>query len=230
MSPAAVTPGALHHAILSHLVRDGYAPSRTALARQFDTNLDEIHRALHVLADAHGVVLHPHAPDVWIVHPFSTAPTAFAVRRGSRVWWANCAWCALGAAALLGGDGITIETTIGGEGQPVTIHVDNQRVREALFVHFPVPMTLAWDNVIYTCSTMLVFERAQDVDAWSRRHAIPRGDVQPIQRIYDFAAVWYGRHLDPGWTKWTVGEAHEIFTRFGLTGPIWDLAPATDRF
>jgi hypothetical protein len=45
------------------------------------------------------------------------------------------------------------------------------------------------DNVVYTCSTILVFATDTDVDAWSQRHAILRGDVQPIQRVYDFARV-----------------------------------------
>ena len=36
---------------------------------------------------------------------------------------------------------------------------------------------------------------------------------QPIQRVYDFAEVWYGRHLDPDWRKWTIEEASGIFKR-----------------
>lgn len=119
---------------------------------------------------------------------------------------------------------------MGAEGRPVTIHLDSGRVREDLWVHFPIPMARAWDNVIYTCSTMLVFASEKDIDEWSERHAIPRGSAQPIQRAYDFAAVWYGRHLDPDWRKWTVEEEREIFTRFGLEGPIWQLPNTAERF
>jgi hypothetical protein len=54
--------------------------------------------------------------------------------------------------------------------------------------------------------------------------------VQPIQRVYDFARVWYGRHLDEDWRKWTTDEARAIFERFGLTGPIWQLAASSARF
>ena len=89
-------------------------------------------------------------------------------------------------------------------------------------------MARAWDNVIFTCSTMLFFRNESGVDAWARRHALPRGDIQPIQTVYEFARVWYGRHLDPGWQKWTVRESREIFRSFGFAGPIWDL-PDSDR-
>lgn len=187
-----------------------------------------IERALRDLADNHGCVLHPNAPALWVIHPFSMAPTAFAVQRDDRIWWGNCAWCSLGIAALLGGQGVAIHTTIGGEGEPVTVHVDRHRVREDLVVHFPIPMARAWDNVIFTCSTMLVFKDEPSVDAWSDRHALPRGDAQPIQTVYEFARSWYGRHLDPGWRKWTISEAREMFRIFGFGGPIWDL-PMTDR-
>ncbi|MHB1543731.1 MAG: organomercurial lyase [Gammaproteobacteria bacterium] len=150
-----INSATLHRAILQHLVDHGFAPSRLALAQRFgvDADAEVVAGALHMLQGMHGVVLHPHVPEVWIAHPFSTAPTPFTVRHDTRVWWGNCAWCSLGVAALLGGNDVKIQTTLGAEGQPVTIHVDNGRVREELWVHFPIPMTHAWDNVVYTCST-----------------------------------------------------------------------------
>jgi hypothetical protein len=225
-----INSATLHHAILQHLVDYGCAPSRTALAQRFDVDADVVAGALHKLQDMHGVVLHPHTPEVWIAHPFSTAPTPFTVRHGARVWWGNCAWCSLGVAALVGGNEVTIQTTLGAEGQPVTIHIDSGRVREELWVHFPIPMTHAWDNVVYTCSTMLVFDSESAIDGWCVRHALPRGDAQPIQRAYNFAGVWYGGHLDPDWKKWTTDEARRIFARFGFAGPVWALPDSEQRF
>lgn len=168
----------LHHAILRHLADRGFAPSVASLARDFEVHTDVMVRALRELQDVHGVVLHPHAPEVWIAHPFSTAPTPFAVKHAARIWWGNCAWCSLGVAALLGGSDVTIQTTLGAEGQPVTIHVDGGKVRETLWVHFPIPMARAWDNVVYTCSTMLVFDSGPAIDEWCARHGIPKGDVR----------------------------------------------------
>jgi Alkylmercury lyase len=220
----------LHHAILRHLVDRGCAPSLASLARNFGVDTGVMAAALRELQDMHGVVMHPHVPEVWIAHPFSTAPTPFAVRHGARVWWGNCAWCSLGVAALVGGTDVTIQTTLGAEGQPVTVHVDGERVLEDLWVHFPIAMTRVWDNVVYTCSTMLVFDSELAIDGWCARHALPRGDAQPIQRAYDFASIWYGRHLDPDWSKWTLDEARQIFNRLGFRGPVWALPESGQRF
>lgn len=230
MTVSPPTRSFLHHAILRHLVDQGCAPSHAQLCEVFGVDPKTMTQALQDLAAYHGVVLHPHVPEVWVIHPFSTAPTPFTVRQGGRLWWGNCAWCSLGMAALLGGRAISIDTTLGAEGRPVTVHVDDHRVREKLLVHFPIPMVHAWDNVIFTCTTMLVFEDEPAIDEWSRRHALPRGDAQPIQNVYDFARAWYERHLDPDWRKWSTDEARGLFERFGLQGPIWELPRTGDRF
>ncbi|RJF74556.1 hypothetical protein D3875_03180 [Deinococcus cavernae] len=230
MSTPSLTHASLHHAILRHLVDHGTAPSHTHLTTLFQTEANTMTQALRALEADHGVVLHPHRPEVWIAHPFATAPTPFVVQQGERLWWGNCAWCSLGVAALLGGDKVQIHTTLGAEGQPVTVHIDGHHVREDLWVHFPIPMARAWDNVSYTCSTMLLFDSEAAVDAWAARHALPRGDIQPIATVYDFARVWYGRHLDQDWRKWTTDEARQIFSRFGFHGPIWDLPASDERF
>lgn len=220
----------LHCEIIRTLLATGRAPSVAALAQHFSVDSATVKAALSALQDLHGVVLHPHTSEVWVAHPFSTAPTPFAVKHGSRCWWGNCAWCSLGVAALLGGNGVVIHTSLGAEGQAVAIHIDDGMVRENLWVHFPIPMAQAWDNVLYTCSTMLVFDSESAIDSWCTRHAIPRGDAQPIQQAYDFAAVWYGRHLDLDWRKWTLEEARSIFASFHFRGPVWALPDADGHF
>ncbi len=132
--------------------------------------------------------------------------------------------------ALLKTD-LTIATTIGAEGPAKTIQIrDGEIVETDLFIHFPIPMRNAWDNVIYTCSNMLVFENEQQVKNWSVRHNIPLGDIQPIQKIWEFSKKWYGSHLDPNWVKWTAADAKCMFTEFGLTHPIWELETSGKRF
>ncbi len=140
------------------------------------------------------------------------------------------AWCSLGGAVLLNRD-VTITTALGANGRQVDVRIRHGRlVDDSFVVHFPVPMMQAWDNVIYTCSTMLLFENETQVVDWSARHGIARGDVQPIGRIWEFARVWYDNHLSPDWTKWTTDDARAIFERFGLTGPIWRMPESTTRF
>ena len=176
------------------------------------------------------MVLHPGTAEIWVIHPFSSAPTNFWVQSPRGRWWGNCAWCSMGIAALVGGNA-TITTALGGEAHQATVRVANgELLDQGLWVHFPIPMRLAWDNVTYTCSTMLLFDSEASIDDWCKRHRMPKGDVQPLSRVWEFAKVWYGRHLDPDWKKWTMEEAKAIFDRFGLTGPIWDISMSAKRF
>jgi hypothetical protein len=220
----------LHQRILQHILSYGHAPDNATLAAEFGVSEQEVVSVLRSLADYHGVVLHPHTPQIWVIHPFSLAPTNFVVENSTGQWWSNCAWCALGAAALLGTE-VTIRTTLGADGRQVELHIrDGELLETGYWVHFPVPMQKAWENVIFTCSTMLLFESENEVDAWCKRHAISKGDLQPVSTIWEFAKVWYGRHLDPDWKKWSTDEAAQIFQRFGLIGPTWELQSSDQRF
>lgn len=126
---------------------------------------------------------------------------------------------------------MTITTTLGANGEQVTLRLeDGSLIDKNYYVHFPVPMTDAWDNVIFTCSTMLLFETEADVSVWCKRHNIPKGDIQPAENISEFAKVWYGNHLEADWQKWTLAEAREIFKRFNLSHPVWDIPAEGERF
>jgi hypothetical protein len=220
----------LHYTLIRYILDHGHAPDRKDLGRMLDLPEPEVAAALDRLAEGHGVVLHPHQPEVWAIHPFALAPTNFWVRSGDRAWWGNCAWCSLGIAALVGQD-VTISTTFGAEGRPVDLHLHQGQVLEPdLLVHFPVPMRRCWDNVVYSCSNMLVFEDRPAVEDWCRRHRIPLGDTQPLSRFWPFAREWYGRHLDRQWRKWTSDEARDLFQRHGLTGDTWEVPTTGTRF
>jgi hypothetical protein len=180
---ADLTNASLHHAIMSDIVGRGSAPKAAELAERFGCSDDAVRAALRRLAD-------------------------FLVRRDEREWWGNCAWCSLGIAALVGGP-VTITTTLGANDSQVTIRVDDGEVdTRDLLVHFPIPMTRVWNNVIYACSMMLVFDSEAKIDSWCA----------------------YGRHLDPDWHKWTVPEARALIDRHGLSGPIWALPSTEGRF
>uniref|UniRef100_A0A7S4IQ30 Uncharacterized protein n=1 Tax=Vannella robusta TaxID=1487602 RepID=A0A7S4IQ30_9EUKA len=119
---------------------------------------------------------------------------------------------------------VSITTTWGAHGKPVEFHIKNGELEatEAV-IHFPIPMKNAWDNVTYTCSTMLVFENESCVHSWSEQHRIPIGDIQPMEKIWKFSQEWYGSHLQPDWVKWTISQAKAMFSKYGLTHPIWNL-------
>ncbi len=225
-----ISDAALHYNIIKYFVDHGYAPVTSELATLLNAREDEVVSALHRLAENHGVVLHPNSARIWVAHPFSTMPANFLVHSADSRWWGNCAWCSLGIAALLDRE-VAITTVLGADGRQVDVHIRNGRVVESNYlVHFPVPMRHAWDNVIYTCSTMLLFESERDIYRWCAEHRIPRGDVQPIERVWEFSKVWYGSHLNPDWHKWTNKEARQIFEQFGFSGTIWHIPASDARF
>ena len=220
----------LHHVIVDTMLVKGWAPSASELSEWFGVDRQVIRRALEDLAEYHGVVLHPGSDEIWVVHPFSTAPTGFLVRAGEMEWWGNCAWCSLGVAELAGRTA-TVTTALGAAGKQVTVRISDGEVLDKDFViHFPVKMVNAWDNVLFTCSMMLLFEDEAQVDRWCAKRNVTKGDVRPIDQVWGFASEWYGHHRDLDWVKWSPQQAADMFVRHGLTGPIWDLPIEGDRF
>lgn len=220
----------LHETIIAFFLDHQRPPTTFEIASRFNCDESEARQALRALAENHGVVLHSNTGEVWVAHPFSAAPTTCVVKSGRHKWWGNCAWCSLGVVQLAGGTA-TIETRIGAIDDQVAIRIEDGKLLDTDFVvHFPIPMRQAWDNVIYTCSIMLLFRNEAQVDDWCATRGIRKGDVRPIEQVWNFAAEWYARHANADWTKWSVQEAAEIFARHNLTGPIWTLSNETARF
>ena len=93
----------------------------------------------------------------------------------------------MGLVYLAGGTA-TIETRLGALDDYVTIRIEEGSLIDTdLVVHFPIPMRKAWDNVIYTCSIMLMLRNESQVDDWCASRVIHKGDVRPIEQIWTFA-------------------------------------------
>ena len=225
-----ITHSNLHYTIIKGIIDNGFAPSVADLSKTLNAKKTEIVKGLYALQEYHGVILHPNEPSVWVIHLFSLAPTNFYVESEKGEWWGNCAWCSLGIAALVQGE-VKITTTIGAKTKQIEINIRNGEIQEkGYYIHFPIPMKNAWENVMYTCSTMLVFENEAQIDEWTTRHHIPKGDVQPLENMWNFSKKWYGNHLNPKWTKWTMDEAKQLFQEFGLKNNIWKLDDSKERF
>lgn len=224
----AVSMARVHQAIMQGFVDRGHAPNVDEIAARLGASPAEVEVSLLALHESHGVVLHPGSSAIWIAHPFSASPTAVWVRAGERGWWAPCLWCAMGIVALAAPDA-TVHARLGGEDEEVRIELrDGRLVSEDLVVHFAIPARDAWSNVVHWCATVLPFRQASDARAWSARHALPHGSTAPLQKVLELGKVWYGRHLDASFRKWTLAEAQQIFERVGLTGETWAL-PAGER-
>ena len=220
----------LHFVVIDILLDRGYAPTVDELSHRFEAERSEMVSALKRLEDYHGVVLHPDSNEIWVMHPFSTVPTGFLVSNGQREWWGNCAWCSLGLAALAK-QPVRIKTSPGFDRSPITLTINDDELDDHSYVvHFPIPMANAWDNVIATCSMMLLFDDDAHVDEWCAKHGKQKGDVRPIAQIWEFAKDWYGKHASPDWKKPTAAEAAALFAEHGLDGPIWSLPKADGHF
>jgi hypothetical protein len=220
----------VHAQILRTIIDRGFAPSAGELSSALHSSHTNVEASLRRLDANHGIVLHPSSSEVWIAHPFSTTPTLFWVVGRGRGWWAPCAWCALGIATLVG-EPVVIRSNFGGDGEPFELRCEQGRMTpESYFVHFPVPIARAWENVHRHCACTLVFRDRESIDDWSRRHGIPRGEVQPITKVAELARAWYGRHLATDWRKITAAEAADIFRRVGLTSEHWRVSDGSQRF
>jgi len=214
----------VHAALIQNFLSVGHLPAMDRIASSLQISSLEMTRRLNALAYLHGLVLHPHATEPWVVHPFSTTPTLHYVEGKEHGWWAPCIWCALGVAQLAGGS-VRIHTRIGAEAEPTVVEVRDgvpQNV-DGILVHFSIPPRRAWDNVHQHCSLVLPFRSVSDIDQWCERHGQSYGEVVTLQQTASLARRWYGPYAQASWRKWTVEQAQQIFHDSGLTSPFWEL-------
>lgn len=221
----------VHHELIQSLIETGTCPNRSELAESLDMSVAEIEQLLSELSETHGIVLHPHLCEPWVVHPFSTTPTAHWVEGSNASWWAPCIWCALGIATLVGAD-TRIHTRIGAEAEPLVIRVlDGRPVDvENVWVHFAIPPACAWQNVHQHCSMVLPFRSREEIHAWCERYRLPHGEDVLLRQVAELAQAWYHTYADRNWHKWTIAEAQSIFERSGLVSSFWDLKERAGRF
>src|SRR5258706_793580 len=67
---------AVHYRYVEPLLATGRIPNSREVAERLGVPIEEVQRALRSLANTHGVVLHTHVCEPWVIHPFSASPTA----------------------------------------------------------------------------------------------------------------------------------------------------------
>jgi hypothetical protein len=219
-----VSAEAVHTYLIQQLLSMGFIPARDHVASELKVTTTEIEDAYRHLSDEHGLVLHPHVVEPWVIHPFSLSPTLNWVETDSMGWWAPCIWCALGIATLVGGE-VRIDTRLGAEQEPLSILVRDGVVAptQPLLVHFAIPPKRAWDNVHLHCALLLPFRSVPQVESWCERHGASLGAAISLEQAASLAREWYGGYADANWHKWSKAEAQSIFSKVGLTSTFWDL-------
>jgi len=201
----------------------GFAPNVTQLSQLLNMDPTPIKQGLQSLADNHALVLHPQTYDIWVAHPFALFPTLFWVKTENKSWWGNCAWCSFGIAHLASSDTM-IYTKLKGEEEEITLSIRNGEILDENYVvHFPIPAKQFWNNVIYTCSMMLLFRNEAEVDDWCKRHNKQKGEVLKAKQVWDLAKIWYGNYLDKDFKCKTKDIAQSMFNQVGLTSDFWKL-------
>lgn len=129
----------------------------------------------------------------------------------------------MGIAAALNEDA-KIHTRIGGEQEPLIVHIRGGNVQERdLLFHLSTPVKKWWDNVIHACATFQPFHSQSDIDDWCKRHDLPCGSVVSLPRMWSFAADWYGDYLRKPWRKRSLDEIKALFAEHGFEGDFWRL-------
>ncbi len=221
----------LHYELIRGLADRGVCPSNAELAQNLGESVTGIEHLLLELSGIHGVVLHPHVCEPWVIHPFSLTPTINWVESARRGWWAPCVWCALGVATVVGGL-VQIHSRFEGEADSFTFAAIDGQVasRDEVWVHFAIPPCKAWQNVHEHCSLVLPFRTPERILDWCGRHRLPYGQAVALQQVAELARLWYGTHGKTLWHKWTIREAQEIFEKVGLSSPFWDLGAKQGNF
>jgi Alkylmercury lyase len=149
MKPDETTIRAVRIGIYAAIERTGGAPDAPVLARALSLEVQAVEDALHALADAHVIVLHPGTAGIKWAPPFASEPTAFRVRVGRESWHAPCAWDAFGIPAALDRDA-RIEATCAWSGEPVPAGVEHGLAYGDGVIHLLVPAAHFWDDIAYT--------------------------------------------------------------------------------
>ena len=137
--------------IYETIVRTTQAPTSTEVAEALSTSPEAVEAAMERLHQKRLLVPEPGNPShIRMAPPFSGVETPFRVKVQDKVYYANCAWDALGIAAALQADAL-IEAADGYSGEPMQLEVRNgQPVPQSCVIHFAVPAAHWWDDIVYT--------------------------------------------------------------------------------
>jgi len=135
--------------VYKHFLTVGRGPTRPEVADVLALPLPDVEAAYQRLAAGKALVLQKNG-EVLMAEPFSAVPTAFMVEIGTRMWWGNCIWDALGIPAMLKEDARVV-TTCGCCNEAMTLEVQGGALLKIPgVVHFALPAREWWKDVVFT--------------------------------------------------------------------------------
>jgi hypothetical protein len=217
----------VRHGIYAAWVGAGAPPSAEQQAAALASSVEDVREARRALAAAHALVIDD-AAEIRIAHPLSAAPTGFDVSTGDRTFHGNCIWDSLAIPAMLGADA-SVAASCGDCQEPMEVRIEDgglvgaELASDARVMHVAVPAAQWWDDVVYTCKTILLFRDDDHVSRWCDGWRITRGAAIPLRQAWRLALAWYGDRMDPAWEPRSRDEANAILRGVGLTGSFWRL-------
>jgi len=209
--------------LLHNFIEHAWPLTTQELAGEFSSSLEQVSASLHRLHQRRALVLFPESDDVLMLHPFSAVPTAFRVEAEGRSWWASCAWCAFGIAALLGAD-TTIYTVCGSCQRPIQWVVQSGVVAPTTdVIHFAAPPRDWWGDLAGACKQILGFHSVDHAAQWSELHG-RQGAIVSVGQVWQLAQAWFADLREPTPRSKTPEAMAAIFQRIGLIAPFWDVS------
>ena len=144
-----MTVGEVVDYVYDSLLERAEVPSLEQIAAAFDRDPSAMARFIRE-AKIGKTLLLDSSDATWMAGPFSARPTAYRVRQGSKRWFANCAWDALGIGALVRGP-VDISATCAdcGERLDFPLASDGDDIPDWI-VHFLVPARRWYDDIGFT--------------------------------------------------------------------------------
>jgi len=126
-------------------MRSGKPP----LVADFDAPSEEVIESLKRLAAGRALVMQRDRDEILMAPPFSAVATPFAVESGGVSYFGNCIWDALGIPAMLHRDA-EIHASCGDCGTAMDVRIENGVVHGEGLIHFALPPTQWWNDVVFT--------------------------------------------------------------------------------
>jgi len=217
----------VRHGIYAAWIASGTPPTVEQQAAALGAPAEDIRDARRALAEAHALVIDESA-EIRIAHPLSAAPTGFAVAAAGKTFHGNCIWDSLAIPAMLKADA-RISASCGDCQEPMEVVVEDgelvgsELASDARVMHVALPAAQWWEDVVYTCKTILLFRDDEHVSRWCDRWRVTRGAAMPLRQAWLLAQAWYGNRMDPDWQPRSREAAQKILDDVGLTGSFWRL-------
>lgn len=136
--------------IYGYFAKKCAAPTYQEIAALLGVDEASTQASFHSLHAHHMLFLQPGSDLLRMANPFSAVPTRYKVFIGTRQWFANCAWDALGIAAALHSDAI-IQAGYPDENIAVELRVENGVVDgKGNGVYFALPCRQWYNDLVFT--------------------------------------------------------------------------------